>query len=316
MLEKHFFGEKKENNESFDLSNEVNLLKKDGDPRKKSYVLRLALESREYWHKFVGDGGKSYSPSIFRLFENEGLLDKKEDRTRKYMAPEHIITVMMGCEALYDQFSEKITFLKNDKQSLILAAALHDVNKDIEFRAVKLTQKDEALGYGQAGYDLASDVSEQKLKFAGVPKEIIDLHNVVGHASCPKMEDILKNNFAVEEIIKTLILHYVDDIVSNPNIIDPAISLDENGNRLNALDRRCIQNEKNSNYLDYNLAWKKDKRNLTGETAFAMQRRVGHLVEKKIADILGIDDPLALPAVIYKQIQKNIQEHWDKNKKE
>ena len=90
MLEKHFFGEKKENNESFDLSNEVNLLKKDGDPRKKSYVLRLALESREYWHKFVGDDGKSYSPSIFRLFENEGLLDKKEDRTRKHMAPEHI----------------------------------------------------------------------------------------------------------------------------------------------------------------------------------------------------------------------------------
>lgn len=305
-----------EQTKKYDLEQPVVLVEKNGDPRKRAYVLKLVTNTREYWHKIVKDGNM-YSPSIFRLIKDEGLLEKKDDGARKHMAPEHIITVMAGSEALGDLISEKKEFLNKDKNDLLLAAAVHDVNKDIEHRAVGLFLDDENKGFGQAGYDLAGDISRQKLKFAGLPENVIRIHDKTGHASCPEIEDILngKTNFTEKDILKIFILHYIDDIVTNPNIIDPEITSDEHGNRLNALDRRCIQNEKNPTYEKYNLAWKRDERNKTGESAFEMQRRVGHLVERRLAEILHINDPVTLPEVIYNKIQQNMEENYKKHEK-
>jgi len=302
--------------QKFNLTEPVNLLEKNGDPRKRAWVLSLALLVREDWHKMTGKRGEGYRPSIFRLMKAEGLFEKKDTGERKHMAPEHMITVATGALALGKLLKEKIGLQDEDIQDLLLGGLIHDVNKDVEFRTVRLTMENESAGFGQAGYDLAGDVSEQKLRFAGVPEDIIKMHKMVGHASCPEIEEILegKTELSEKEVIKILILHYIDDLVTSPNIIDPAITSDENSNRLNALDRRCIQNENNPAYEKYNLAWQKDSRNKTGETAFRMQRRVGHLVETHLADLLGVEDPLTLPAVIYSQMQKEIQENWARRK--
>lgn len=298
---------------AFNLSRPIDLLKKDRDPRKTQYFLGLIINTREYWHKLIRKNGTMYSPSIFRLLKAEGLLDKKDDGARIHGAPEHIVTVMSGCTALAQLIKEKIGLSEKDINDLLLAAAVHDVNKDIEIDAIKMTIEDNMAGFGQKGYDLASKVSEQKLKFAGVPENIIKIHNMVGHTSCPEIEKMIekKSDLLDEEEIKKLIIHYLDDIVVE-NTINPEITQNENGQKLNALDRRCIQNENNPTYTKYNFAWINDQRNKTGETAFQMQRRVGHLVEEKLAELLDIKDPLSLPSVIYSQIQKNIQENWDK----
>ncbi len=297
--------------ERFNLKKPLNLLERDGDPRKSAYVRKLVNDAREYWHTFSAGKGGSIRPSIFRLHKAEGLFEKKPDGGRKHMAPEHILTVMAGCFAL----ARLLKLSEQDTRDLLLGAAVHDVNKDIEFQLVRESIKNPEAGYGQRGYDTAGNISAQKLKFAGVPANIIRIHGVCGHAACPDTETALQKEELSSEDIQKLVLHYIDDIVTNPNIIDPAITHDEQGKRLNALDRRCIQNEKNQSYVEYNEAWKNDPRNKTGETAFVMQRRVGHLVENKLAELLGVNDPVTLPEVIYKQMQKDIQDHWDKGNK-
>jgi hypothetical protein len=126
----------------FDITKPVDLLNRDGDPRKTKYFSRLILNTRGYWHKFAGKNEDMYSPSIFRLLKAEGLLDKKEDGTRIHGAPEHIAAVMAGCTALSQLLEEKTGLTENDINDLQLAAAVHDANKDIEMNAVKMTIED------------------------------------------------------------------------------------------------------------------------------------------------------------------------------
>ena len=299
---------------------ELNLLTDKPDSRKKSYILYLATTYRESWHHFFSHQGRSYSPSVFRLQKAEGLLVKISDEThpnnrrRLHKAPEHTLTVMAATLALARLISTKTTLEDSDIHDVVLAASVHDANKDIESQATRMVINDAQQGFGQKGYDLAGTISIQKLRFAGAPENIIALHGMVGHASCPKTEEILDGKTALDQaaLLQTLILHYVDDVTTNPNIIDPKITFDDQGGRLNALDRRCIQNERNQAYEKYNLAWKSDSRNKTGETAFQMQRRVGHKVEEYLANILHMSDPLLLPQMISDQMEKEILAHWQK----
>jgi hypothetical protein len=319
------------------LEKPINLMDRNGDPRKSAYVSGLLHHTREYWHTLSSQKGRMYTPNIVRMWQAEGLMEKEripqeqveQERTkgksvifrregfeaRKHMAPEHMVTVMAGVEALADLAMSKHIYSVDYKRDSVLAAGLHDLNKDIEFRATRMTLTEEQHGYGQAGYDLAGNVSQQKLKIAGVPDRVIEWHQVVGHTSCPDIEKLVDTYKDIrnlpKDVLSKFMLHYVDDIVTNPNVIDPTITEDEYGNRLNALDRRCFQNENNPIYKNYNLAWQKDPRNQTGETAFGRQRRVGHLVEDVLAKSLRIEDPLTLPQVISVKIQENIQDVWD-----
>lgn len=176
---------------------------------------------------------------------------------------------------------------------------------------------EEIVNCGQSGmrgliaYDLASRINGRRLITARVNEGLVEIQAQVGHSSCPEME-ILLNEFegkvghTKQLAVVKLVIHYVDDIVTNPNIIDPRIDVLPDGSRQNALDRRCEQNEKNAKYKDYNLAWPEYSKRGNGETAFQMQKRVGKMVEAKLAELLGIEDPLTLPAIINQKIEKNI----------
>jgi hypothetical protein len=311
------------------LSEPVNLLEKNNDPRKTAYVTELFLSARQSWQD------STRVPMVFELYATVDLLDHEvispdrvEDAIQKgrtvkprrgnyeartHMASEHMLTVMAGTRALSDMAKEQGLLDEGDAQDIIAAAALHDLFKSREVQLVRAAIDDPNAGFGQAGYDQAGEEHRERLEQIGVKKDIIALSQEAGHTACPPLEHELsmtQGDLSVE-LLKRLILHYVDDIVTNPNIIDPTITTDENGTKLNALDRRCLQNEKNQNYVRFNQAWTQDPRNNTGETAFVMQRRVGHLVEAAIANSLGIDDPLTLPQVISDRMQQNIQQHWD-----
>lgn len=312
------------------LSEPVNLLVKDGDPRKTAYVRSIFLQARQFWLDGFEDG---HVPMIYEMFDSEGLLVHEivpeeaihgeiakgrsiklrggHYEARKHMVPEHMLTVMTGVSELAELLIDEGMLSENDKRDVIAAAALHDLNKSREFALVTETIENPEKGFGQAGYDQAGEELRQKLTEAKVPTEIIEIAQSVGHTSCPDLEEqLVKSQSKMPSVLlKKLMLHYVDDIVTNPNIIDPELTFDDYGNAFNALDRRCLQNENNPKYQKYNHAWISDPRNKTGETAFMMQRRVGHLVESALANMLGLSDHLQLPAVIYDRIQQTIEAH-------
>jgi len=273
--------------------------------------------------------------------------NEHEFHRRKHFAPEHMSTVIAGCRALGDLLINKSLLTEESVLQVEKAAAVHDAGKELEYVLVSrslqapLTNVEEVLdelnvtignqsqldqeigNYREAlsgdsagfralaAYDLAQAINSLRLKEAGFSPELIRLQSVVGHSSCPEIEDLLSGyqRLSPDEqktALMMFILHYIDDVTTNPNVIDPQITQGEDGVYQNALDRRCAQNERNPKYAEYNLAWREDRRNRTNETAFSMQRRVGHLVEMLLADKLGIDNPLSLPMVVNEQVQQNI----------
>lgn len=162
-----------------------------------------------------------------------------------------------------------------------------------------------------AGYDLASDINELRLAHAGIDPEIIEIQKEAAFTSCPTIEarvDTFNEQDSVEQrkTIQMAILHWCDDVFTTDKMrtnID--ITLD--GQRLNAIDDRTIKVFKDvprNRILDE--AWETDPRSTNGEGAADMQRRVGHKVEKFLADLAGVEDSLTLPAVVSQQIEGNI----------
>ncbi len=319
---------------------------KDNDSRKTAFAVDLMLR-----HK-----------NAVSIYQDFGLMVKIPTsetviKKRKHFAPEHMVTVIAGTQALgqllleNDDLSDKSEIYEIEK-----AAAIHDAGKELEFSLVNAALKepilldeyknilnnpnikiadketfyikiaefsskmDSKIPKGtrvQAAYDLAGDINDLRLKEKSVSLNLLKMQKMVGHTSCPEIEELIDSfnkldSFKKQQTIQFFVIHYLDDIVTNPNIIDPTISENINGEKLNALDRRCLQNENNPKYQEYNLAWKHDSRNKTGETAFDMQRRVGHKVETFLANLLNIEDPLTLPSLIDNKIKNNIENNWNK----
>jgi len=323
-------------------SSPIDTQHRDHDPRKTAFTVDLFRPN--------------HHQDALRIYQDFGLMAKVSNsetggQKRKHMAPEHMVTVIAGTQALGQILSE--SSILSDKSKIFeteQAAAIHDAGKELEFLLVNTALKDNPTSTdyqniltspnikisdrqtfdskiaeylpkivssvpkgirAQAAYDLAGDVNELRLQEKGVSLDILKIQKMVGHSSCPEIEKLVDSfdqlsDAKKQQSLQIFILHYLDDLVTNPNIIDPQITTDTDGNRLNALDRRCMQNENNPKYQEYNLAWQNDPRNPTGETAFAMQRRVGHKVETFLANLLGVDDPLTLPSLIDQRIKENI----------
>jgi len=166
-----------------------------------------------------------------------------------------------------------------------------------------------------AGYDLASDVNELRLAHAGVDPRTIEIQKEAAFTSCPTIEvrvDTFNNQTPDEqkETIQMAILHWCDDVFTNdrlnPNVVE------QDGQRLNAIDTRTIavfDPIKNPRNAVLDEAWRTDPRSTNGEGAADMQRRVGHKVEKFLADLAGVEDSLTLPAVAAQAIEQNILNH-------
>ncbi len=321
-------------------SSPVDTQHRDHDPRKTAFTIDLLHHHQD----------------ALRIYQDFGLMVKVSNQEtggqkRKHMAPEHMVTVIAGTQALGQLLSE--SGILSDKSKIFeteQAAAIHDAGKELEFLLVNTALKDSptstdyqniltspnikisdqqaldskltehfpkmisSVSKGvrtQASYDLAGDINELRLQEKSVSSNILKIQKMVGHSSCPEIENLIDSfdklsNTQKQQALQIFILHYLDDLVTNPNIIDPQITTDSEGNRLNALDRRCLQNENNPKYQEYNLSWATDSLNTTGETAFSMQRRVGHKVEIFLANLLGVDDPLILPSLIDQRIKENI----------
>ena len=330
------------------LDEGVDLQRKDGDPRKTAYIVSILRQSPNIikeWQKI----GLMKPILVANEKVEKDMVDghsvklrgTKEDlhyERRKHMAPEHMVTVTLGVIALGDLLVGK-GIIENGDQGILAEAALsHDLNKQNEYWYAKLAQECSSLNEmkekvegqglsisddqlnkiwsketkgerGLAAYDVAGDGVEDILRKAGVSESAIIIQNMVAHHSCPDIEILLEqDSFSRLDILK-LVMHYLDDIVVNPNQIDPTITTSDRM-RKNVLSRRMDQNRNNPGYFDYNEAWRKySDRN---ETAFDMQERVGKMVEQKLAELLNIDDPLTLPSLINQRIERNILDFTSK----
>lgn len=267
---------------------------------------------------------------------------------RENMAGEHMVTVAAGAIALADMLVEKGVLSEGSQRIAAEASLVHDLNKkrqywfsklaqecsseeemeqrcsDMElpisdndlvriFQSKRLKKIDSRGERGLAAYDVTEKENIKLLQKLGFSREVIEIQEMVAHHSCPEIERVIDRLKYMREggelTILMLVMHYVDDIVINPNRIDPGIIV-ENGVRKNTLNRRIDQNRENLGYKEYNEAWR--DHNDKSETAFDMQERVGEMVEAKLAELLGVDDPKTLPALINERIALNIEINWRK----
>lgn len=345
-----------------DAGSQVDTQHKDGDPRKTAYTVGLMLRHSEAMRIYQKFSLMKKMPISDRVSAQKDAAWGHSVRStlsgwerRKHFAPEHMLTVIAGCQALGQLSQERGLLSETDIFEIEQAAAIHDAGKELEFALVSAALRDEVSveeyaallsgptirvqnteqflisvlehGYkmlgahskgarGLAAYDLAGGINELRLRDEGISPEILGLQKMVGHASCPEIDQMLRSPETLDaanraRVLKIQVIHYIDDIATNPNVIDPLITVGPSGERLNALDRRCFQNDANPKYREYNYAWCQDQRNQTGATAFEMQRRVGHLVEQAIANSLDIEDPLTLPAVVDSKIRQNMLNNWE-----
>lgn len=121
---------------------------------------------------------------------------------------------------------------------------------------------------------------------AGFSENVIRLANSVGHESLEETQKILAKQELDTYDKAYLLLHYVDDITRGSEWIEPAETLID-GARRNELDRRIDKNEANAQpgkpYEGLNA---EGRHYFVGETTFEAQRRIGMLVEARIAEMI------------------------------
>lgn len=155
------------------------------------------------------------------------------------------------------------------------AAVLHDSYKAKEVVAM-LEQKPSWDSYA-AAQEAAHD------SWMAVPgrftESVLQAASSVAHESIPQMEEILAKpteELTIQDKLD-LAMHYLDDYTVEFDFAKPA---EKDGNDL---DRRMVKNENNERYKGLNET---GREHFNGETAYQAQRRVGKLVEARLADLV------------------------------
>ncbi len=195
-------------------------------------------------------------------------------------------------------FAELLGLDESLSSDLRTAAVLHDFHKKSE---IELVNSD--ISVLEQSYLKAQKLGHDKLVSAGYKLRIVYLAGAVGHETVPVTEAILDKEIIDEEDIAWLIMHYVDDYTINAEWVSDSEFID--GANVNDLDRRLDKAEANSRYQQYSPS-------PNGEPALSAQRRVGHLVEQKLAKLIEersgprVDGP-DLPAYVDRMLRQKIQ---------
>lgn len=171
-----------------------------------------------------------------------------------------------------------------DRGDLFTAGLVHDVGKRLQIRLIK--QK------GDEGQLEAFSIQSQKMKEHGISPRAIALTESVGHTSLVNfLEDptVIELKLCDDLDLPTLIIHYADDITRNNDLV----TIDE---RIDALENRQPP------YPEATLGG-----DIFGNrTYYQVQRIVGHLVENKLAEIIGIE-PSKMLEFIRSRIRERIR---------
>lgn len=183
-------------------------------------------------------------------------------------------------------------------RKLALAAAAHDFFKRREH---------ETGARSWSELERASAAAARCMCEAGLDEEIVRLVDSVGHGSLEATEALLAKPRLSEMDVARLVMHYVDDYTIGSAWVAPVEILPD-GRRINDLDRRIDRNAANPRYATLDA---EGRVRLGGETTFAVQRRVGHAVERRLAALLEAVrgrpvDPLDLPMLVDTELRARI----------
>lgn len=268
------------------------------DEKKRAYFTRLAMSVRQE----------------LRLHKEQGLWkrvrqhkDGRDVSSRDWgNVSEHCLVEV----ARVLEFAKILKLNKTSADNLVRAAALHDFFKKSEKDIVK------SKGLKRSSFDEASEQADQVMQAAGIEESVVALVNAVADSALPETEVILQKKELTDDDIAFLVMHYVDDYTIDSNWV---VSKDTQGNRLiNDLDRRMDKNEANPRYQELNqggrLVFDEFGKKVVSksETAYQAQRRIGHIIEEKLSELMrsrsGIQvNPLDLPEYIDSQVKTAIE---------
>ena len=248
---------------------------------KREYFVHLGLRMRE----------------ALKLHRKAGLWERKEGKRDWGNVSEHCLVEV----ARVDVLADKLGLAEDIRSDLSIAAALHDFFKKGEKEIVS------AEGLTWDSFEKASQESKRQMQEAGFGEKIVHLANSSGHGSLVETENILNKESLSPEDTAYLMLHYVDDYTIGSDWANQ-VEVSPDGNRVNDFDRRIDINESNPRYVQLN---EDGKKYFNGETAFEAQRRIGHLVEERLAVLLTertgqTVDAKDLPQLIDTEIQTKI----------
>lgn len=212
-----------------------------------------------------------------RIAKNFGLFPKKEGWRN---VVEHLLAVAEVADIL----AEATESSQQEREDLSLATLVHDVHKRRQKELIKLK--------GDEGQLRAFQEQAEFLIEHGYSSQVISLTESVGHTSLIKL---LKDPGAEELELKgdldlpTLIIHYADDIMSGSKIVN----LDDRIDALENLDPPYPEASMGGDIFG-------------GRTYYVVQREVGHLIENKLASLIGVGPPSKLPNFIKVKIDERI----------
>lgn len=182
-------------------------------------------------------------------------------------------------------FAEKLGFSEQVKRDLITAAVLHDFYKKHEIE--KATRE----GLGPKNHMRATEEAAKILHKKGFSDRVVRLSGSMALDSLMETEEILKKENLSEEDAAFLVLHFIDDYSSGSDWVEQGVD---------SLDARI-------NNLEANPKYKLLK------ASFKSQRRIGHLVEKRLSDLItkkgtmAIADSVDLPYMVDQEIRAKIE---------
>ena len=229
--------------------------------------------------------------------KTEGLWQRDETGEREWgNVSEHCLVEVARVQVI----AQALGLDENLSGDLMTAAALHDYFKKAE-KAIL-----ERKGLTWEAYEEAQQIVAKNLTEAGFGKRIVKLVGSVGHSTVFDAEALLLKPELTEDDIAWLIMHYVDDYTIGSEWVRET---EDVGNlKVNDLDRRMDKNEADPRYKILNEA---GREYYGGETAYQAQRRVGHLIENRLAELINVRQglsiqPVDLPVFIDNLLQQKI----------
>lgn len=256
--------------------------KDDFELKKRRFFSKIAMQERDFL-------------CMHRSF---GLLEGDSNREWGNVSEHCLVAV-----ARVDVLSEQLKLSDETRALLRHAAALHDFFKKREKDATDSSGKLNWKSYADAG-----DLANAHMREAGISEDIIKLVNAVAHTSLYDAEAVLRKETLAENEIAFLVMHYVDDYTRGSGWASPQECLPD-GAQINDLDRRLFAAEANPRYAQINQDG--IGRFMEGETSYQAQRRIGHEVEQRLANLISKNvgksvNAVALPIFIDGEIKSKI----------
>lgn len=246
------------------------------EEKKRTYFVRLARRYKPYYelHRLSGQTNR------FKDKDKEGNHLRKKERWGD--PTQHCLVELAAAEI----FSDMLHLSSQDRQDLAVSALVHDAQKRPEIEKLKGVKDPNKV-------ERVYKESKQFLLDHGVSPRVVELTGRVAHTSLPDFATLnadgslkLKDNIPLVDMA----MHYLDDITKGTDIVpfDARIDYLES-----VATTRYPYNEEGR------AVW-------GGRTFFQAQREIGHMIEARLAEAAGIDDPKSFPDVINSRLLDKI----------